>query len=159
MSHQQKAQIMRNTLPFLAAAGLVAVLASGCSTCQNMEKKFGRGVSNTYEIVRLGDFRRTMEQSAFFEGPEYAQSTGFVKGINRSLARTGIGIYEIITAPIPPYHPICSDYIAPGPVYPDNFTPGVLADSMFAGDTYLGFSGGDVFPMVPGCRFMIFETH
>jgi putative exosortase-associated protein (TIGR04073 family) len=158
MSLQQKAQIMRNTLPFLAAAGLAAVLVSGCSTCQNMEKKFGRGLSNTYEIVRLGDFRRTMEQTAFFEGPDYAQTTGFYKGLHRSLARTGIGIYEMVTAPIPPYDPICTDYLSPGPVYPDSYVPGVIADQMFASDSYIGFSGGEVFPMVPGSRFRIFDT-
>jgi putative exosortase-associated protein (TIGR04073 family) len=155
MSNQQKAQIMRNTLPFLAAAVIAGALATGCA---NMERKFGRGLSNTYEIVRLGDFRRTMEQSAFFEGPEYAQTTGFYKGLHKTLARTGIGIYEMITAPIPPYDPVCTDYLSPGPVYPDNFAPGILADSMFASDTYVGFSGGDVFPMVPGSRFRIFDT-
>jgi putative exosortase-associated protein (TIGR04073 family) len=155
MSNQQKAQIMRNTLPLLAAAVIAGALATGCA---NMENKFGRGMSNTYEIVRMGDFRRTMEQTAFFEGPEYAQTTGFHKGLHKTLARTGIGIYEMITAPIPPYRPICSDYLSPGPVYPDNYTPGILADQMFASDTYLSFSGGDVFPMVPGCRFRIFDT-
>jgi putative exosortase-associated protein (TIGR04073 family) len=155
MSNQQKAQIMRNTLPLLAAAVIAGTLATGCA---NMERKFGRGMSNTYEIVRLGDFRRTMEQSAFFEGPEYAQTTGFVKGLNKSLARTGIGIYEMITAPIPPYDPVCTDYLSPGPVYPDNYAPGILADSMFASDSYVSFSGGDVFPMVPGSRFRIFDT-
>jgi putative exosortase-associated protein (TIGR04073 family) len=146
---------MRNTLPFLAASVIASSLATGCA---NMERKFGRGVSNTHEIVRMGDFRRTMEQTALFQGPEYAQTTGFLKGLNKTLARTGIGIYEMITAPIPPYDPLCIDYIAPGPVYPDNYTPGVLADQMFATDTYLGFSGGEVFPMVPGCRFRIFDT-
>jgi putative exosortase-associated protein (TIGR04073 family) len=155
MSNQQKAQIMRNTLPLLAAAVIAGALATGCA---NMERKFGRGMSNTYEIVRLGDFRRTLEQSAFFEGPEYAQTTGFYKGLHRTLARTGIGIYEMVTAPFPPYDPLCIDYLAPGPVYPDNFVPGILADSMFASDTYVGFSGGDVFPMVPGSRFRIFDT-
>jgi putative exosortase-associated protein (TIGR04073 family) len=155
MSNQQKAQIMRNTLPFLAAAVIACALATGCA---NMERKFGRGLSNTHEIVRLGDFRRTMEQSAFFEGPEYAQTTGFYKGLHKSLARTGIGIYEMITAPFPPYDPLCIDYLSPGPVYPDNYTPGVIADQMFASDSYIGFSGGDVFPMVPGCRFRIFDT-
>jgi putative exosortase-associated protein (TIGR04073 family) len=155
MSNQQKAQIMRNRLPFLAAAVIAGALATGCA---NVEKKFGRGLSNTYEIVRLGDFRRTMDQSAFFEGPEYAQTTGFHKGLHKTLARTGIGIYEMITAPFPPYDPVCTDYLSPGPVYPDNFTPGILADSMFASDTYVGFSGGDVFPMVPGSRFRIFDT-
>jgi putative exosortase-associated protein (TIGR04073 family) len=146
---------MRNTLPLLAAAVIAAALTSGCA---NMERKFGRGIGNTHEIVRLGDFRRTMEQTAYFEGPDYAQTTGFVKGLNKSLARTGIGIYEIITAPIPPYRPIFTDYLSPGPVYPDNYTPGILADQMFASDTYLSFSGGEVFPMVPGCRFRIFDT-
>jgi len=155
MSPQQKAQIMRNTLPFLAAAVIAGALATGCA---NVERKFGRGMSNTYEIVRLGDFRRTMEQTAFFEGPEYAQTTGFYKGLHKSLARTGIGIYEMITAPIPPYDPVCTDYLSPGPVYPDNYAPGIIADQMFASDSYLGFSGGEVFPMVPGCRFHIFDT-
>jgi putative exosortase-associated protein (TIGR04073 family) len=155
MSPQQKAQIMRNILPFLAAAVIAGALATGCA---NVERKFGRGMSNTYEIVRLGDFRRTMEQTAFFEGPEYAQTTGFYKGLHKSLARTGIGIYEMITAPIPPYDPVCTDYLSPGPVYPDNYAPGIIADQMFASDSYLGFSGGEVFPMVPGCRFRIFDT-
>jgi putative exosortase-associated protein (TIGR04073 family) len=155
MSNQQKAQIMRNTLPLLAAAVIAGALATGCA---NMENKFGRGMSNTYEIVRMGDFRRTMEQTAFFEGPEYAQTTGFHKGLHKTLARTGIGIYEMITAPIPPYHPVCTDYLSPGPVYPDNYAPGILADQMFASDTYLSFSGGEVFPMIPGCRFRIFDT-
>jgi len=154
MSLQQKAQIMRNTLPFLAAV-ITCALATGCA---NMESKFGRGMSNTYEIVRMGDFRRTMEQTAFFEGPEYAQTTGFYKGLHKTLARTGIGIYEMITAPIPPYDPVFTDYLSPGPVYPDNYTPGIIADQMFASDTYLSFSGGEVFPMVPGCRFRIFDT-
>src|SRR2546430_11233628 len=102
---------MRNTLPFLAAAVIAGALATGCA---NVEKKFGRGMSNTFEIVRMGDFRRTLEQTALFEGPDYAQSTGFVKGLNKSLARTGIGIYEVITAPFPPYDPVCTDYLSPG---------------------------------------------
>jgi hypothetical protein len=30
---------------------------------------------------------------------------------------------------------------------------------MFATDTNLGFSGGDVAPFIPGSRFRIFDTH
>ena len=146
---------MRKTLPFLAAVVIASALATGCA---NMERKFGRGMSNTYEIVRFGDFRRNMEQTAYFEGPEYAQTTGFVKGLNKTLARTGIGIYEVITAPFPPYDPVATDYMSPGPVYPDNYTPGILADQMFASDAYLGFSGGEIAPFVPGSRFRIFDT-
>lgn len=146
---------MRNILPFLAAVVVTSTLVTGCA---NAEKKFGRGMSNTYEIVRGGDFRRTMEQTALFEGPEYAQTTGFIKGMNKTLARTGIGIFEVLTAPFPPYEPRATDYLSPGPVYPDNYTPGIIADSMFATDTHIGFSGGDVAPFIPGSRFAIFDT-
>src|SRR3954464_15982011 len=101
----------RHTIPFLAAVVLAGALASGCA---NVEKKFGRGMMNSYEIVRLGEVRRTMEQTALFESPDTAPGVGFVRGINRTLARTGIGVYEMVTAPFPPY----------GPVFPEHFAPG-----------------------------------
>jgi putative exosortase-associated protein (TIGR04073 family) len=146
---------MRKSL-LLAALLAVVALASGCA---NVERKMGRGIANTFEIVRGGEFRRTVEQTALFYSPDEAYSLGFVRGVNRSLARTGVGIYEIVTAPFPPYDPVLTNYLAPGPVYPDNYTPGLLEDSLFATDTYFGFSGGDVAPMIPGSRFRIFDTH
>jgi putative exosortase-associated protein (TIGR04073 family) len=146
---------MRKTLPLLAAIVIAGALVSGCA---NVERKFGRGMSNTFEIVRGGEFRRTMEQTAFIDGPDAAYSVGFIRGINRTLARTGIGIYEVVTAPVPPYGPVCTSYLAPGAVYPDAYTPDLLEDSMFATDAQLGFSGGDVAPMMPGSRFRIFNS-
>src|SRR5512140_272458 len=98
---------MRKTIPLLAAVAMASVLAAGCA---NTEQKFGRGMSNTFEIVRGGEFRRTMEQTALLDGPDTAYTTGFFRGINRTLARTGIGIYEVVTAPFPPYDPVCTDY-------------------------------------------------
>src|SRR5512140_2755195 len=133
---------MRNSLSFLALVIVTGALASGCA---NTEQKLGRGMANTFEIVRGGEFRRTMEQSSLFETPDYTYTTGFIHGFNRTLARTGIGIYEVVTAPFPPYGPVFTDHFAPGPVYPDNYTPGVIEDSMFASDTDIGFSGGEVF--------------
>ena len=50
---------MLKSLPYLAISLLTAALVSGCA---NTERKFGRGMSNMYEIVRGGEFRRTMEQ-------------------------------------------------------------------------------------------------
>jgi putative exosortase-associated protein (TIGR04073 family) len=147
---------MRKTLPLLSVLGLAAIFASGCA---NVENKFGRGMANTFEIVRGGEFRRSVEQTGLFDGPDTAYTTGFVHGLNRSLARTGIGVYEVVTAPFPPYHPVFTDQFAPGPVYPDNYTPGLVADSMFATDTELGYSGGDVLPFLPGCRFRVFDMH
>jgi putative exosortase-associated protein (TIGR04073 family) len=150
---------MRKTLPLLSVLIMAGALLSGCAYTDKVETKFGRGVANTADIVRAGEFRRSMEQTALFQGPETAYSTGFFRGINRTLSRTGIGIYEVVTAPIPPFHPVATDHFAPGPVYPDNYNPGVVADSAFATDTLLGFSGGPVLPMVPGSRFTIFEMH
>src|SRR5437016_9852655 len=132
---------MRNTASFLVAVLATAVLAAGCAGFGNVEKKFGRGMSNTFEIVRGGEFRRTMEQTGLEDGPDTAYGTGFIRGVNRTLARTGIGIYEVVTAPFPPYDPVYTDHFSPGPVYPDNYTPGVMEDSMFATDAHLGFSG------------------
>jgi putative exosortase-associated protein (TIGR04073 family) len=147
---------MRNFFPLLSAVAIAAALATGCA---GPESKFGRGMANTYEIVRHAELRRSIEQTAIIEGPEVGYTKGTVTGLNRTLARTGIGIYEIITFPFPPYCPVATDYLAPHPVYPDNYTPSLLSDSLFATDTNLGFSGGDVFPFQPGVRFHIFDTH
>ena len=147
---------MRNTLPLLAALAFTGVLVSGCA---NVERKFGRGMSNVIEPLRMGEIRRSMEQTALFDGPDAGYATGFIKGLNRTLARTGLGVYEMVTAPIPPYDPVLTDYLAPGPVYPDSYAPGLVEDSMFSTDTNLGFAGGDIAPLVPGSRFRIFDTH
>jgi putative exosortase-associated protein (TIGR04073 family) len=147
---------MRKTLPLLAALALAATFVTGCA---NTEQKLGRGISNTLEPVRMGELRRTMEQTALWEGADVAYTTGFIRGINRTLARTGVGIYEIVTCPFPPYDPVFTDYLSPHPVYPDNYAPSLVEDSTFATDTNLGFSGGDVAPFIPGCRFRIFDTH
>ena len=82
---------MRKSLLFLAGAIVAGLFATGCA---NVEQKFGRGMANSFDIVRGGEFRRTMEQSALFDGPEYASTTGLMRGIHRTLARTGIGIYH-----------------------------------------------------------------
>src|SRR5436190_5387158 len=121
---------MRKTLSLLAVLVMSGAFLSGCAYTNKVENKFGRGMANTFEIVRAGEFRRTMEQTALFDGPDAAYSTGFVRGVNRTLARTGIGIFEVVTAPFPPYGPIFTDHFAPGPVYPDNYAPTLIEDSM-----------------------------
>ena len=127
--------------------------------CEKIERKFGRGMANTFEIVRAGEYRRSMEQVSLMDSPNQGYTFGSMRGVNRTFARTGIGIYEIVTAPFPPYHPVWTNEFAPNPVYPDNYSPDLVEDSMFATDTYVGYSGGDVLPVVPGSRFQIFETH
>ena len=73
-------------------------------------------------------------------------------GLNRSFERTGVGLYEIFTFPIPNY--AGGDYgpiMRPtGPVYPDSYRPGWISDTRpSCPDTALGFAGGDVAPMIP----------
>jgi putative exosortase-associated protein (TIGR04073 family) len=147
---------MRKTLPLLAILVTVGALVSGCA---DTERKFGRGMANLFEPLRMGEMRRSMEQTALFDGPDSAYTAGFMRGLNRTLARTGIGVYEVVTAPFPPYGPVATDYLAPGPVYPDDYQPTLVEDSTFATDTNLGYSGGDVMPFIPGSRFRIFDTH
>ena len=147
---------MRNSIPVLAAVVIIGALASGCA---NTEKKLGRGMSNIAEPIRLGEMRRSIEQTALFEQPGGHYATGFVRGLNRTLARTGVGIYEIVTCPFPPYGPVFTDYLSPNPVYPDNYRPDIIEDSLFATDINMGFSGGDIAPYIPGSRFKIFNTH
>jgi len=143
---------MRNVISLLA---LAALFTSGCA---GPEQKFGRGMSNTFEIVRAGEMRRSIEQTAVFESPSAGYTVGAVRGLNRTLARTGLGLYEIVTAPFPPYHPIWTSYLSPGPVYPESYKPGLISDSTFDTDTYTGFSGGDVAPYIPGSRFRVFDN-
>ena len=146
---------MQKSASLLGAVLLAGVLASGCA---GPEKKFGRGMNNIIEIVRMGDMRRTMEQSALFESSDTAYGKGFISGLNRSLARTGVGIYEVVTFPIPSYDPVWTSYLTPNPVYPDSYKPRLIEDSNFATDTHIGFSGGDVAPFIPGSRFHIFDN-
>ena len=49
-------------------------------------------MSNTFEITRMGEMRRSIEQTAVFESPSAGYTAGAVRGLNRTLARTGMGI-------------------------------------------------------------------
>jgi hypothetical protein len=93
-----------------------------------------------------------------FESKDATYASGLVRGFNRSISRFGIGVYETVTFPIPSYDPVCTNYLTPHIVYPDNYKPRIMADSLFATDTFIGFSGGDVAPMIPGSRFRIFDN-
>ncbi|HYV26369.1 MAG TPA: exosortase system-associated protein, TIGR04073 family [Candidatus Eisenbacteria bacterium] len=164
-------------IPFSLLALLIA-LTMFSSGCAGPEKKFGRGLNNVTEFARLGEMRRSIEQTALWDHDRNAFTTGFIRGLNRSMVRTVVGAYELVTAPIPPYDALfTSKYriypdatiknkrypwggftLAENPVYPDSYRPNLIADSIFSNDTNLGFSGGDVAPFIPGSRFHIFDN-
>jgi putative exosortase-associated protein (TIGR04073 family) len=150
---------MRNVTSILALTALAALFTSGCA---GPEKKLGRGISNTLEITRFGEMRRSIEQTAIFESPSAGYTAGAVRGLDRTLARTGVGLFEVVTFPFPMpgsgYGPLFPRHLPPGPIYPDSYKPGLISGSTFDTDTYIGFSGGDVVPFVPGSRYTIFDN-
>ena len=146
---------MRNAIPFLAVAASAALFTAGCA---GPEEKMGRGVTNLTEFTRMGEMQRSVEQTAIFDAPNYNYATGFIKGFDKSIERTAMGAYEIVTFPLPPYHPVLTKYVTPGTVYPASYQPGLAAFGTFDTDQYIGFSGGDVAPFIPGSRFTIFDN-
>lgn len=165
------------TLLTAAFVGLTAALVVGCA---GPERKLGRGIQNMTEVTRMGEIRRSMEQTALYESPGSAYTTGFIRGFNRTVARTVVGALEVATFPIPTptynafYTSSGKAYPDPSiatrnknwgglvmpefPVYPDSYKPGLISDATFATDTSLGFSGGDVAPFIPGSRFRVFDN-
>jgi putative exosortase-associated protein (TIGR04073 family) len=145
---------MRSSISYVFLCAALAVVVSGCA---RTEQKLGRGMSNMAEIVRWGDLRRTVEQTHYFDDPGTATTTGFVRGFNKSLARVGVGLYEVVTAPIPPYTPVLTNYLTVKPVYPDNYRPMRVADPLYDHDTALGFAVGDNAAFIPGSRFNVYR--
>ena len=140
-------------------AAIAALFVSGCA---GPEQKLGRGVSNTFEITRFGEMRRSVEQTAVFDSPSAGYTVGAVRGFDRTMARTGVGLFEVVTFPFPMpktgYGPLCPSYLPPGPIYPESYKPGLISGSLLDTDTYTGFSGGDVAPFIPGSRFKVFDN-
>ena len=91
---------MRNALTFLGVVSLAALFTAGCA---GPEQKLGRGMGNTFEIARMGELRRSVEQTAVLDSPDAGYTTGLFAALTARVARTGIGIYEIVTFPLPPY--------------------------------------------------------
>ena len=149
---------MRNKAFYFLSLIAVSSLVAGCA---GPEQKFGRGMNNLVEFARMGELQRSMEQAAIFDTPGHGGiTTGVIHGIDRSFARTGAGLYEVLTFPIPnggngDYGPV---FHPADPVYPDSYKPDWIAETMLQPDTSLGFSGGDIAPYLPGSRFRIFDN-
>jgi putative exosortase-associated protein (TIGR04073 family) len=139
----------------LGSVALVALMAAGCT---GPEEKLGRGIANATSIGRLDEWNRSVEQNGLFYGTDTGVATGVVQGFDRTMARTGLGIFEIVTAPFPPYHPLWTSYLAPQPEYPDGYAPRKWDEPVFYTDDALGFSGGDIAPYVPGSHFRVFDN-
>ncbi len=94
--------------------GLIIVLfAVGFATpgyCDGPLKKLGRGICNFATFP----FEMFLQPSRVnnTDGPAAALSWGILKGVGMSFERLGVGLYEILTFPIPvpkDYAPIMTD--------------------------------------------------
>ena len=170
---EQTNNFMRISISLLSAVATIAWFSVGCA---GPEQKLGRGMRNVTEFARLGEMQRSIEQTTLWDGNK-GFSTGVLRGFSRSAARTGIGLWEVVTFPFPSYDPHIAikgslhpdhsirTYTYPwgglalsvDPVHPESYLPGRFADSILSPDSKLGFSGGDVAPFIPGSRFRIFE--
>jgi putative exosortase-associated protein (TIGR04073 family) len=151
-------KLFSSIIPLLGAA----LFLSGCA---GPEQKLGRGINNLTEITRLGELRRSIEQTTVLDSRDTGYTTGVFHGIDRTAARTAYGFYEVATFPFPNhsprnYGPIYLSEDRPRnefPVNPDSYKPNWLSDQMTSPDTALGFGGGDLMPFIPGSRFHIFD--
>jgi putative exosortase-associated protein (TIGR04073 family) len=152
---------MRKSLSLIIPLLGVVFFMAGCGTpnLAGPERKLGRGVNNLTEITRLGELRRSIEQTTVLDSRDLGYTTGVFHGLNRTLERTAVGFYEVATFPFPNHSP--KNY---GPVFmpencvnPDSYKPNWLSDQMTSPDTSLGFGGGDVMPFIPGSRFHVFD--
>lgn len=164
---------MRKAAPVVAIA-LGALVFTGCA---GPERKLGRGLHNVTEFARFGEISRSVEQTALWEGPELAYTTGVVRGFSRSLARTAIGAFEVATFPIPtptydamftPKGPLVPDYSIAN--YNENWGGMALPEKAGAPDSYkqifsalpemdtsgqLGVTSGEVAPGFWSGRFRV----
>lgn len=134
----------------------LALLLAGCA---GPEQKLGRGINNLTEITRLGEVRRSIEQTTVLGNRDIGYTTGLFHGIDRTMARTAAGFYEVATFPFPNHSPknYGPVFMPENPVNPDSYKPNWLSDQMTSPDTALGFGGGDVMPFIPGSRFHVFD--
>jgi len=151
---------MRNAIIFLGVSTLTVMLTG----CASQQQKLGTGMGNMFEVVRMGEMRRSIEQTAIFESPEAGYTVGAVRGFSRTIERTGLGVWDTATFLVPyKYDPVSAEIskacdLKPGAVYPESYRPGLISGSIFDTDTYTGFSGGDIAPFVPGSRFKVFDN-
>ncbi|MBI5286475.1 MAG: exosortase system-associated protein, TIGR04073 family [Deltaproteobacteria bacterium] len=91
------------------------------STGAKIGLKFARGVVNT-GLGLVIDWPKTIYYDTKKEGPAYGFTVGLFKGIGVGLGRTLVGVYELVTFPVP---------------YPEDYKPILTPDFPFQpGETH-----------------------
>ena len=98
----------RSILTFLVLClllSLVVPLAAAAQerageTAAKIGLKAFRGLSNTV-LGLVTEIPRTMYYDSVEEGPTYGLTVGFLEGIALGVGRTAMGVYELVSFPIP----------------------------------------------------------
>jgi putative exosortase-associated protein (TIGR04073 family) len=100
-------------LSFAAATSVLADIQAPPVSDQGPTRKLGRGLSNV--AFAITDWVNTIATVNDDEGNSAAFGYGIVKGGGRFFARTGVGLFEILTFPFPTnngkYTPILRDEV------------------------------------------------
>ena len=132
---------------------ILGAVAATLTGCMDAEHKLGRGINNITEFARMGEIQRSVEQTTLMEGAAAGRTTGVIHGMNRTLARTAVGAFEILTFPLP-----SDPYITPEwSVHPDGYKPRFPSSPSMSSDIHLGFDRGDSIKFLPGSRFHVFD--
>ena len=94
---------------FLTAALIVGFAAAACADIQDPPandhgptRKLGRGLSNM--LFGWSELPVTVATVNEREGNSAAAGYGIVRGVGRSFARFGVGLYEVLLFPFPVNH-------------------------------------------------------
>jgi len=101
--------VKKSVIIGLVAVFLVLSFASS-AYCDDMIKKFGRGICNI--ITCPLEFLEQIKRVNNADGPAASMTVGVLKGIAMTVTRGVVGVYEVVLFPVP----IPKDY---GPVLTD----------------------------------------
>lgn len=101
--------IVASVLALLLGATGTSAWAAG-SVAEGIALKAARGLDNTV-LGLVTDWPKTMYYQSKAHGLPYGMTVGFAEGLAVGVGRTGVGIYELATFPVPVpahYEPILS---------------------------------------------------
>ena len=77
----------------------VFFIQSDCFAQNNMLRKLGRGLANVGTSAI--EIPKSVQDKFYEEGPVAACSWGLLDGVYKFVVRTAVGVYEIVSFPIP----------------------------------------------------------
>ena len=90
-------KIAKITIEFVLILSMVCI-QSPCFA-QNITRKLGRGVANL--ATGVFEIPKSIQEKFFDDGPIAAATYGVFDGVYKFVVRAAVGVYEIVTFPIP----------------------------------------------------------